>query len=117
VHLRHAHHQNGNQATDSQAGPRIFGLIISKSTQRLVACGGQISPGPLERQEALAKGFGPIISQGHPFVGQVRTAGGMGRCEKEADSGPGGSLDLSVLHSADPTFPRTTALNIGANQG
>jgi hypothetical protein len=31
-----------------QAGPRIFGPIISKSTQRLGACEGQISPGPLE---------------------------------------------------------------------
>jgi hypothetical protein len=31
-----------------QAGPRIFGPIISKSTQRSGACGGQISPGPLE---------------------------------------------------------------------
>ena len=27
-----------------QAGPRIFGPIISKSTQRSGACGGQISP-------------------------------------------------------------------------
>jgi hypothetical protein len=38
-------------------------------------------------------------------VGQGRTIGGMGRREEEADSGPGGSLDLSVIHSADPTFP------------
>jgi hypothetical protein len=39
-------------------------------------------------------------------VGQGRTAGGMGRCEEEADSGPGGSLDLSVIHNVDPTFLR-----------
>jgi hypothetical protein len=63
------------------------------------------------------KGFGPIISQGHPFMGQGRTAGGMDRCEKEADSGPSGSLDLSAIHSVDPTFPRAATLNIGANQG
>jgi hypothetical protein len=31
-----------------QAGPRIFGSIISKSTQRSGACGGQISPGSTE---------------------------------------------------------------------
>jgi hypothetical protein len=68
------HHQNGNQATESQAGPRIFGLIISKSTQRLGACGGRISPGSTRRQEGLAKGFGPIVSQGRPFVGQGRIA-------------------------------------------
>jgi hypothetical protein len=56
----------------TQVGPRIFGLIISKSTQRLGACGGQISPGFTRRLEGLAKGFGPIISQGHPFMGQGR---------------------------------------------
>jgi hypothetical protein len=105
VHLRRAHHQNGNQASDSRVGPRIFGLIISKSTQRLEACGGQISPRSIRRQEGLARGFGPIISQGYPFMGQGRTAGGMGLCEEEVDSGPGGSLDLSAIHSADPTFP------------
>jgi hypothetical protein len=32
-----------------QAGPRIFGPIISKSTQRSGACGGQISPGSTGR--------------------------------------------------------------------
>jgi hypothetical protein len=31
-----------------QAGPRIIGPFISKSTQRSGACGGQISPGPPE---------------------------------------------------------------------
>jgi hypothetical protein len=42
-------------------------------------CGGRISPGSTRRQEGLAKGFGPIVSQGRPFVGQGRTAGRMGR--------------------------------------
>jgi hypothetical protein len=70
-------------------------------------CGGHISLGSIRRQEGLVKGFGPIISQGHPFVGQGRTAGAMGRREEEADLGPGDSLDLSVIHSADPTFPRS----------
>jgi hypothetical protein len=65
--------------TSLRARPRIFGLIISKSTQRLGACGGQISPGSTRRQEGLARGFGPVISQGHPFAGQGRTTGGMGR--------------------------------------
>jgi hypothetical protein len=31
----------------------------------------------------------------------------MGRREEEVDSGTGGSLDLSVIHSVDPTFPRS----------
>jgi hypothetical protein len=39
-----------------QAGPRIFGLIISKSTQRSGACGGQISPGSTGRIKDLTKG-------------------------------------------------------------
>jgi hypothetical protein len=55
-----------------QAGPRIFGPIISKSTERLGACGGQISPGSTGRLKDLAKGLGPNISQGHPFVGLGR---------------------------------------------
>jgi hypothetical protein len=42
-----------------RAGSKIFGLIISKSTQRLGACGGQISLGSIRRQEGLARGFGP----------------------------------------------------------
>jgi hypothetical protein len=45
----------------------------------VTACGGQISPGSTRRLEGLANGFGPIVSQGHPFVGQERTAGRMGR--------------------------------------
>ena len=60
-----------------QAGPRIFGPIISKSTQRLGACGGQISPGSTRRLEDLAKGSGPNVSQGHPFVGLGGTLGEM----------------------------------------
>jgi hypothetical protein len=39
-----------------QARPRIFGLIISKSTQRSGACGGQISPGSTGRIKDLTKG-------------------------------------------------------------
>jgi hypothetical protein len=82
---------------------------------RNTRCEGHISPGSTRRQEGLAKGFRPIISQGHPFMGQGRSAGGMDRCEKEADSSPGGSLDLSAIHNVDPIFPRAAALNIGAN--
>jgi hypothetical protein len=39
-----------------QAGPRIFGPIISKSTQRSGACGGQISLGSTGRIKDLTKG-------------------------------------------------------------
>jgi hypothetical protein len=95
------------------AEPRIFGLIISKSTQRLGTCGGQISPGSTRRQEGLARGFGSVISQGHSFVGQGRTTGGIGRCGKEAGPGPSNSSNSSAIRSVRLTFPRVAPLNIG----
>jgi hypothetical protein len=56
-----------------------FGLWYPKgSTFDLIGyydvdwCGGQISPGSTRRLEGLAKGFGSIILQGHPFVGLGR---------------------------------------------
>jgi hypothetical protein len=101
--------------TNTRAGPRIFGLIISKSTQILGACGGQISPGPTRRQEGLARGSWPIFSQGHAFVGQERTTGGVGRHGKEANSGSSNPSDLSAIHSVYPTFPHAASLNIGTD--
>jgi hypothetical protein len=72
-------------------------------------------PGSTRRQEGLARGLGSATSQGHPFVGRVRITGGMGRPEKEADSGPGDPSDSCAIRSTHPTFPRTTPLNIGAD--
>jgi hypothetical protein len=69
------------------------------------------------RQEGLARGLGPVTSQGHPFVGRVRTTSGVGRHEKEADLDPGNPLDSCAICCAHPTFPRTAPLNIGAEQG
>jgi hypothetical protein len=46
-----------------QAGPRIFGPIISKSTQRSGACGGQISLGSTGRLKTSRKALGPIIRE------------------------------------------------------
>jgi hypothetical protein len=66
------------------------------------------------------KGLGPIVSQGHPFVGHGRTVDGMGRHEEEADLGPGGSLDLSIIHSAGsilPQHPRTTEQTKDSSDG
>jgi hypothetical protein len=39
----------------------VFGFSSTK-------CGEQISPGSTRRQEGLARGLGPVTSQGHPFV-------------------------------------------------
>jgi hypothetical protein len=41
-------------------------------------------------------------------MGQGRTAGRMGQHRKLADSGPGGSSDLSVIRGSDPILPRST---------
>jgi hypothetical protein len=95
-----------------QAGPRIFGLIISKSTQRLGACGGQISPGSTRRLEGLANSFGLTISQGHPFVGQGRTAGRMGWRKEWTSAGQGGSRGFEhylKLWSDSPARPPWTS--------
>jgi hypothetical protein len=45
--------KKSGHATNPQVGPGIFESIISKSTQRLGACGGQISPGSTRRQKPL----------------------------------------------------------------
>jgi hypothetical protein len=47
-------------------------LLVLRMFMVGIYCGGQISPGSTRRQEGLAKGLGPIISQGHPFMGQGR---------------------------------------------
>jgi hypothetical protein len=62
-------------------------------------CGEQISPGSIRRLKGLARGLRPVTSWGFPFVGRVRTTGGMGRPEEEADSGRGGpsAYALSTL--------------------
>jgi hypothetical protein len=46
--------------------------LITKTLKKRPKVWGQISPRSTRRQEGLAKGLGPIISQGHPFVGQGR---------------------------------------------
>jgi hypothetical protein len=71
-------------------------------------CGGQISPGSTRRLEGLAKGFGPIISQSHPFVGQRRNCWRNGPTQDWIDSGPDDSLDLSIIRSFDPILPHDT---------
>ena len=91
-----------------QAGPRIFGSIVSKSTQRLGACGGQISPGSTRRLEGLAKDSGPIIPQGHPFVGQGRNHWKSGSTQDWINSSPGSPMDLNVIRSFNQILPRST---------
>jgi hypothetical protein len=91
----------------TQAGPRIFGMVISNSTQRLGPYGGQISPGSTRRLEGLER-LWAHYSQGHPFVGQGRNCWRNGLTQEWIDSGPDGSLDLSIIHSIDPILPRST---------
>jgi hypothetical protein len=69
-------------------------------------CRGQISPGSTRRLEDLAKGFGPDISQGRPFVGPGRNIWQSGSVQDRINSNPDDPMDLSDVHSSDPTFPR-----------
>jgi hypothetical protein len=69
-------------------------------------CGGQISPGSTGRLEDLAKGFGPNILQGHPFMGLGRNVRRSGSTQDWINSSPDGLMDLSVIHSNDSTFLR-----------
>jgi hypothetical protein len=62
-----------SHTTNPQTEPRIFGPIISKSTQRLGACGGQISLGSTRRRKILARGNEPVTPQGHFIVGWAKT--------------------------------------------
>jgi hypothetical protein len=71
-------------------------------------CGGQISPGSIRRLDGLAKDSGPIISQGHPFVGQGRNHWQNGSPQDWINSSPDGSLDLNAIRSIDPILLRST---------
>jgi hypothetical protein len=94
-----------------QAGPRIFRPFISKSTQRLGACGGQISPESTGRPKDLAKGLGPNSSQGHSFVGLGRDVRWSGLTQDWINTSPDGSINLSSNHSDDPTFPYSVLIH------
>jgi hypothetical protein len=67
--------------------------------------GDRYPPGPLEGWKASRKAL-PIISQGHPFMGQGRNFWRNGLTQDWIDSGPDGSLDPGIIHSIDLTLPR-----------
>jgi hypothetical protein len=67
----------------------------------------QISPGSTRRQEGLTKGLGPIISQGHPFVGQGRDVWQNGSTQDWINSSRGGPMDLNDICSSNPILPRS----------
>jgi hypothetical protein len=94
-----------------QAGPRIFGLFISKSTQRLGACGGQISLGSIGRPNDLAKGLGPNSSQGHSFMGLGRDVRWSGLTQDWINARPDDPINLSSNHGDDPTFPNSVLIH------
>jgi hypothetical protein len=49
----------------------------------------------------------PIISQGHPFVGQGRNHWQNGSTQDWINSSLGGSMDLNVIRGIDLTLPRS----------
>jgi hypothetical protein len=65
-------------------------------------------PGSTGRLEGLAKGFGPIILQGHPFVGQGKDCWRNGLTQDWIDSGPDGSWDLRIIRIIDLVLPHST---------
>jgi hypothetical protein len=69
-------------------------------------CEGQISPGSTRRLEDLAKGLGPIVSQGHPFVGLGRNVWQSRSTQDWINSSPGSPMNLSIIHNSDPILPR-----------
>jgi hypothetical protein len=90
VHLRCTQQQykKSSHATNPQAGPGTFELIISKSTQRLGACGGQISPGSTRGQKHLRGATDQVAPQGCLVVGRAKTTIEMGRPKKAMGSCP-----------------------------
>jgi hypothetical protein len=73
-------------------GTGTFESIISKLTQRLGACGVQMSPGST-RSENLAWGHKPVAPQGRRVVGRAKTTVEMGQPRKAM----GSHLDYSRL--------------------
>jgi hypothetical protein len=64
-------------------------------------------PGSTRRLESLTKGFGPITSQGHPFMGHGRNRWQNGLAQDWIDSSPDDSLGLSIIHIIDPILPHS----------
>jgi hypothetical protein len=55
-----------SRITNPRVGPRIFGLIISKSAQRLGLVGDRYPPGPLEGKKALRGALGQLPRKAIP---------------------------------------------------
>jgi hypothetical protein len=83
--------ESRNLDYDFAAAAPLWGTDIPWSTRRL---------------EDLTKGFGPDISQGHPFVGLGRNVRRSGSAQDRINSSPDDPADLSDIHSSDPTFSR-----------
>jgi hypothetical protein len=80
--------------------------VIGFTLMTIYNYGGQISPGSTRRLEDLAKGLGPIILQGHPFVGLGRNVWRNGSTQDWINSSPGGPMNSSIIHSSDLILPR-----------
>jgi hypothetical protein len=98
--------------TNPRAGPRIFVWLFQNQLKGWGLVGDRYPLGPLEGKKASQEAFRPVFSQGHSFVGQERTTGGMGRYRKEASLGPSNPSYSSAIHSVYPTFLRAASLNI-----
>jgi hypothetical protein len=94
--------QKSGHATNPQAGPGTFESIISKSTQRLRACGGQISRGSTRRRKTLAWGHGPVAPQARLIVDRTKIASENGPTQEGNGLVPGSSVGLRTISRNRP---------------
>jgi hypothetical protein len=71
----------------------------------VLAMWGTDIPEFTRRLKGLAKDSRPIISQGHPFVGQGRNHWKSGSTQNWINSNPGGPMDSNIIHSSDLILP------------
>ena len=98
--------QHDRHISKPQAGPGIFGPIISKSIQRLGACGGQYPPGPLEGKKASQMASGPLFRKAIPSWAGGGTSSKMDQHEIGSTRAHA-VRRTQAIRSSDPTFPRS----------
>jgi hypothetical protein len=103
VHFWSAQCQNDNQ--NRKLDLESLGWLFQNQLKDWGLVGDGYPPSPQEGKKASRKVSG-LLS--HKVVPSWARGGRMGRRREWADSDPGGSLDLSVIHSSDPIFPRDT---------
>ena len=77
--------------------------------------GDRYPSGPLEGEKASQKALGLLSRKATPSWARGEPLEEWADARKKQTRARVYLLDLSVIHGADPTFPRRVTLNIGAN--